>query len=180
MKIDSPAISHKSDVGGVLVGLSSLGAVAEAFHDMTARIRRIMPEAWLKGVLLQEMVSHGRETIVGVSRDAQFGHLLMFGLGGIYVEVLKDVAFRVAPVARIDAEEMVRSIRSFPLLKGVRGDSPADLAALAQVILALSSLVSDFPEVAEADINPLLVLPRGQGAVAVDARMTLTQPKLEV
>ncbi len=180
MKIDSPSISHKSDVGGVAVGLSSEGAVAEAFHDMTSRIRRILPEAWIRGVLVQQMVGGGRETIVGVSRDSQFGHLLMFGLGGIYVEVLKDVAFRVAPVSRGEAEEMVRSIRSFPLLKGVRGEPPADLAALAQVVLALGSLVTDFPEVAEADINPLLVLPRGQGVMAVDARLSLTQPKAEV
>jgi acetyltransferase len=97
----------------------------------------------------------------------------MFGLGGIYVEVLKDVAFKVAPISRGEAEEMVRSLRSFPLLRGVRGQPPADLAALAQVLLALGSLAHDFPELAEADINPLLVLPRGEGAVAVDARMTL-------
>ncbi len=177
MKIDSPAISHKSDVGGVRVGLAEEAAVAEAFHDMTGRIRRLNPEAWLRGVLVQEMVRGGRETIVGLSRDPQFGHLLMFGLGGIYVEVLKDVSFRVAPIARADAEEMIRGIRSFPLLRGVRGEPPADLAALAGVLLALSSLAHDFPEVAEADINPLLVLPRGQGAVAVDARLSLTRPK---
>jgi acetyltransferase len=173
MKIDSPAVSHKSDVGGVAVGLADAGQVAEAFHDMTARIRTLMPEAWIRGVLVQEMVSGGRETIAGFTRDPQFGHLLMFGLGGIYVEVLKDVAFKVAPISRGEAEEMVRSLRSFPLLRGVRGQPPADLAALAQALLALGSLAHDFPELAEADINPLLVLPRGEGAVAVDARMTL-------
>jgi acetyltransferase len=147
--------------------------VAEAFHDMTGRIRTLMPEAWIRGVLVQEMVAGGRETIAGFTRDPQFGHLLMFGLGGIYVEVLKDVSFKVAPISRGEAEEMVRSLRSFPLLKGVRGQPPADLAALAQVLLALGSLAHDFPELAEADINPLLVLPRDEGAVAVDARMTL-------
>ena len=173
MKIDSPAVSHKSDVGGVAVGLAGEAQVAETFLEMTARIRRLMPEAWIRGVLVQEMVAGGRETIVGLARDPQFGHLLMFGLGGIYVEVLKDVSFRVAPISRAEAEEMVRSIRSFPLLRGVRGQPPADLAALGQALLALGSLAHDFPGLAEADINPLLVLPRGQGAVAVDARITL-------
>ncbi|MFZ5584977.1 MAG: acetate--CoA ligase family protein [Thermodesulfobacteriota bacterium] len=179
MKIDSPAISHKSDVGGVAVGLGSESAVAEAFHDMTGRIRRISPDAYIRGVLVQEMIRGGRETIVGFSRDPQFGPLLMFGLGGIYVEVLKDVSFRVAPIARADADEMVRGIRSFPLLRGVRGESPADLMALAGVLLALGSLAHDFPDLAEADINPLLVLPRGQGAMAVDARIALTPAKGE-
>jgi acetyltransferase len=130
-------------------------------------------------VLVQEMVRGGRETIVGLSRDPQFGPLLMFGLGGIYVEVLKDVSFRVAPIARVEAEEMIRGIRSFALLRGVRGESPADLAALAGVLVAISSLAHDFPDIAEADINPLLVLPRGQGAVAVDARIALTPAKGE-
>ena len=177
MKIDSPGISHKSDVGGVRVNLASEAEVAEAFLEMTDRIQRLSPQAWIRGVLVQEMVGGGREIIAGLSRDPQFGHLLMFGLGGIYVEVLKDVAFRVAPLARAEALEMVRSIRSFPLLRGVRGEAPADLSALAQALLALGSLAHDFPEVAEADINPLMVLPRGQGAVAVDGRIALTQPK---
>ena len=179
MKIDAPGISHKSDVGGVAVNLASEEAVARAFLAMTSRIQRQSPEVWLRGVLVQQMVGGGRETILGISRDPQFGHLLMFGLGGIYVEVLKDVAFRVAPVARAEAEEMVRSIRSFPLLRGVRGEPPADLAAITQALLGLSSLAHDFPEIAEADINPLLVLPRGQGAVAVDGRIALTSVKGE-
>ncbi len=179
MKIDSPAISHKSDVGGVMVGLASQGAVAEAFHDMTSRINRVQPDAWVRGVLVQEMVRGGRETIVGLSRDPQFGPLLMFGLGGIYVEVLKDVSFRVAPIARVEAEEMIRGIRSFALLRGVRGEAPADLAALAGVLVAISTLAHDFSDIAEADINPLLVLPRGQGVVAVDARIALTPAKGE-
>lgn len=177
MKIDSPSFSHKSDVGGVKVGLASPQQVEEAFLDMTGRIQRQNPQAWLRGVLVQEMVKGGRECIAGISRDPQFGHLLMFGLGGIYVEVLKDVSFRVSPVSRAQADEMIRDIRSFPLLRGVRGDPPADLAALAQVLLALGSLAHDFPQVAEADINPLLVLPRGQGAVAVDARIALSPAK---
>ncbi len=173
MKIDSPNISHKSDSGGVVVGLGDAAAVREAFLSMTSKVRMLAPEAYLRGVLVQEMVRGGRETICGLSVDPQFGPLLMFGLGGIYVEVLKDVSFRVGPIARADADEMIRGIHSFPLLRGVRGEPPADLAALAQVLLGLSSLANDFPEIAEADINPLLVMPRGQGAVAVDARIAL-------
>lgn len=177
MKIDSPSVSHKSDVGGVKVGLKNAKEVAEAFCNMTDKVRRLLPDAWIRGVLVQEMVMGGRETICGLSLDPQFGHLLMFGLGGIYVEVLKDVQFRVGPLSQEDAVEMIHGIRSFPLLRGVRGDSPSDLSALAQTLLGLSSLAHDFPEVAEADINPLLVLPRGRGVMAVDARISLTRPK---
>ena len=176
MKIDSPAISHKSDVGGVAVGLKNRKQLVDAFHEMTSRVRRVMPGAYVRGVLVQEMVKGGRETILGINKDPQFGHLLMFGLGGIYVEVLKDVAFRVAPISRSDAAAMIKGIRSFALLRGVRGDLPADLDALAGAILSLSSLATDFPEIAEADINPLLVRQRGDGVVAVDARISLSQP----
>ncbi len=179
MKIDSPSLSHKSDVGGVAVGLANQQEVKDAFFDMTSRVRNLMPRAWIRGVLVQEMIAGGREIIVGLSRDPQFGPLIMFGLGGIYVEVMKDVAFRVAPLSRSEADQMVKSIHSFPLLRGVRGEPPVDLNALSQVILALSSLAIDFPQLAEADINPLLVLPRGEGAVAVDARISLTHPKGE-
>jgi acetyltransferase len=179
MKIDSPAISHKSDVGGVKVGLKTPDEVAKAFLDMTSRVNRLKPNAWVRGVLVQEMVQGGRETIVGVTKDPQFGHLIMFGLGGIYVEVMKDVSFRVAPITREDADQMVKSINAFPLLRGVRGEPPADMAALSDAIISLASLVTDFPEVSEADINPLLVLPRGQGTMAVDARLSLSRPNGE-
>ncbi len=177
MKIDSPAIVHKSDVGGVAVGLQTVEAVADAFFEMTSRMHRRYPNAWVRGVLVQEMVKGGRETILGFNQDSQFGPLFMFGLGGIYVEVLKDVSFRVGPLSPEDADEMVKGIRSFPLLRGVRGEPPADLAALAEALLALSSLVHDFPMLAEADINPMLALPRGQGVVAVDARISLSPAK---
>ncbi|KIX12816.1 acetate--CoA ligase alpha subunit [Dethiosulfatarculus sandiegensis] len=179
MKIDSPAISHKSDVGGVKVGLKTPDEVARAFLEMTSRVSRLKPNAWVRGVLVQEMVQGGRETIAGVTKDPQFGHLIMFGLGGIYVEVMKDVSFKVAPITREDADQMVKSINAFPLLRGVRGEPPADMAALSDAILSLASLVTDFPEVSEADINPLLVLPRGQGAMAVDARLSLSRPNGE-
>jgi acetyl coenzyme A synthetase (ADP forming)-like protein len=177
MKIDSPAVSHKSDVGGVVVGIKNRKQLVDAFHEMTSRVRRMLPNAFVRGVLVQEMVKGGRETILGLSKDPQFGHLLMFGLGGIYVEVLKDVAFRVAPISMGEATKMIKSIRSFALLQGVRGDMPADLNGLAGALIGLGSLATDFPEIAEADINPLLVLKRGDGVVAVDARISLSQPK---
>ena len=147
---------------------------------MTSRVRKVMPDAWVRGVLVQQMLKGGRETIVGISRDPQFGHLLMFGLGGY---LCGGAQGRFLPggshFALNDAEEMVRGIRSFPLLRGVRGDPPADVAALAQTLINLNALVTDVPELAEADINPLMVLPRGQGVMAVDARISLSQPKGE-
>ena len=132
-----------------------------------------MPEADIWGCLVQEMVSGGREVILGVSRDPQFGPLLMFGLGGIYVEALKDVSFRVAPIDARDAEEMIREIRAFTLLKGVRGEPPSDLGAIIDSLLKLSQMVTDFPEIMEVDINPLVVFPEGKGAIAIDARLAL-------
>jgi len=173
LKIASPDILHKSDVGGVKVGLQGEEAVREAYHEIRDNARRRMPQAEIRGVLVQEMVAGGKEVILGMTRDPQFGPLLMFGLGGIYVEVLKDVSFRLAPLTRRDAEEMVREIRSYPLLRGVRGEPPADVGAIIQGLLQLSQLVMDFPEVVEMDVNPLVVFPQGHGAVALDARLAL-------
>jgi acetyltransferase len=119
------------------------------------------------------MVVGGKEVILGMTRDPQFGPLLMFGLGGIYVEVLKDVAFRVAPIGPDEAEAMIREIRSFPLLRGVRGEKTSDLAAIVDALCRLSQLCVDFPEILELDVNPLLVKPEGEGAVAIDARLAL-------
>ncbi|HLB25175.1 MAG TPA: acetate--CoA ligase family protein, partial [Nitrospirota bacterium] len=126
------------------------------------------------GCMVQEMVTGGREVIVGMSKDPQFGPLLMFGMGGIYVEALGDVSFRVAPIGGTDAEEMLREIKTYSLLRGLRGEKPSDMPALKECILRLSQLVTDFPEVVEMDINPLLVKEEGKGAVAIDARITLT------
>jgi acetyltransferase len=124
-------------------------------------------------VLVQEQVRKGREVLVGVSRDPQFGPLIAFGLGGIYVEALKDVAFRLAPVSRQEAAEQVRSIRAFPILRGVRGEPPADIAAAEEIILRVAQLVTDFPEIVEMDINPLVVYNQGEGAIVLDARIIL-------
>lgn len=173
MKIASPDVLHKSDMGGVRVELESKRMVEEAFFDITSNIRQRLPNARILGVLVQEMVRGGKEVILGITNDIQFGPMIMFGLGGIYVEVLKDVSFRIVPVSVEDADAMIREIRSFPLLRGVRGEPPADLSAIKKSILALSQMALDFPEIIEADINPLLVRPQGGGAVAVDARFTI-------
>jgi len=175
MKIVSPQILHKTDVGGVRLGLRGEEGVARAFMEITSSVRRLAPSAWIAGVSIQEMVTGGRELIVGMSRDPQFGPLLMFGLGGIYVEVLKDVSFRVAPVSRCDAEEMIREIRAWPLLAAYRGSEPADEGAIVEALIRVSRLSCDFPEIQELDINPLLVLPKGKGIRAIDCRMTIAE-----
>ncbi len=175
MKIASPDILHKSDIGGVKVGLEGSEDVESTFLDMKGRARRLMPEARLEGVLVQEMVSGGKEVILGMSKDPQFGPMLMFGLGGIYVEVLKEVTFRIAPINRDDAHEMVTGIRSYALLSGVRGEQPVDVRAIEESLLRLSQLVTDFPEIVELDINPLAVFPKGRDPVAIDARLTIEE-----
>ena len=173
LKIVAKGVLHKSDVGGVRLGLESRQAVVEAYAQMLERVTRAVPQVRIEGVLVQEQVTGGREIILGMARDPQFGPLLMFGLGGIYVEALKDVTFRIAPLTRADAEAMIREVRAFPILQGVRGEPPADIGALVQDILRLSQLVSDIPEIAEIDINPLLVSAEGRGTVALDTRIRL-------
>ena len=174
MKIASDDISHKSDVGGVKVNLKNSQEVLAAYNDMMTNIPGKVPGARIDGVMIQQMLMGGAEVILGITRDAQFGPLLMFGLGGIYVEVLKDISFRVCPVTRIDAEKMVKEIKTYALLKGVRGQKGINFEELYQAIEKLSALACDFPQIQEIDINPLKVYPEGQGpAVAVDARVIL-------
>lgn len=173
MKISSPDILHKSDIGGVKLGISDPAAARDAYELIEYRARKYSREARIWGVLVQEQVRKGREVLVGVSRDPQFGPLIAFGLGGIYVEAIRDVAFRLAPVSRQEAAEQVRSIHAFPLLRGVRGEPPADIAAAEEIILRVSQLVTDFPEIVEMDINPLVVYNRGEGATVLDARIIL-------
>jgi acetyl coenzyme A synthetase (ADP forming)-like protein len=175
MKIASPDILHKSDIGGVRVGLSSTEAVVDSFELMTMRARRYVPDAMIWGVQIQEMVQGGREVIMGMSRDPQFGPLVMFGLGGIYVEVLKDVAFRIAPFGEYQARTLVEEIRGYPLLAGTRGEKPADLEALVEALLRLSQLVTQHPDILEMDVNPLNVGEVGGGTVAIDARITVAE-----
>ncbi|MFL7790821.1 MAG: acetate--CoA ligase alpha subunit [Anaerolineae bacterium] len=173
LKIASPDILHKTDVGGVKVDLRSATDVKDAFDLMIYRAGRYVPGANIWGCQVQQMVQGGREVLLGMSRDPQFGPLVAFGLGGIYVEALKDVAFRVAPFSRQEAEEMIREIRSFPLLEGVRGEPPADFEAMVDALLKISRLVTDFPEIVELDINPLMVFDEGRGAMAIDMRLVL-------
>jgi acetyl coenzyme A synthetase (ADP forming)-like protein len=171
MKIASPDILHKSDVGGLRVGIENPAELEDAYDDVIAKSRSRMPDAVIWGVQIQEMVSAGREVIIGVDRDAQFGPMLMFGLGGIYVEVMKDVTFRLCPVGPREARDMLRDIRSFGLLRGARGQRPADLDSVTDVIERISRLVTDFPEIIELDINPLIVSDAGHGCVAADIRI---------
>ncbi len=179
MKIASPDILHKSDIGGVRLNIRDADQVRDSFDLLVYRAQRYMADARIWGVLVQEMVSRGKEIIIGVNRDPQFGPLLMFGLGGIYVEVLKDVTFRIAPLSRREASEMMNEIRSYHLLRGVRGEKPADLEAIIDTILRVSQLVTDFPEIVEMDINPLTVHEEGRGAVAVDMRFVLKEKESE-
>jgi len=176
LKIASPDILHKTDMGGVKVGLESAQDVRDAFELMTYRAQRYLPEARLWGCLVQEMAPPGGlEVLVGMNRDPQFGPLVTFGLGGIYVETLKDVTFRIAPFSRREAEAMLSEIRAHALLDGVRGQPPADKEAIVDTLLKIGQLVQDFPDIVELDINPLIVYPQGQGAISIDMRLVLTR-----
>jgi acetyltransferase len=172
VKIASPDISHKSDVGGVEVGLRTASAVRAAFKRVTENARRAKPDARIEGVTVQAMARPGREVIVGAVRDPQFGPLVMFGSGGVYVELMKDVSFRLAPVARSEAVAMIEETLAGKLLSGLRGQPPADKSAVADVIVAVSELVAADENITEMDINPLRVYDKGQGAVAVDIRVS--------
>ncbi len=171
LKIVSPEIVHKSDAGGVRLGLKDGGAVKKAFEEIMASARRYNPQATLEGVLVQSMVSAGREVIIGVSTDPAFGKVLMFGLGGIFVETLRDVTFGLIPVSEERAREMFSEIQGYPLLAGSRGGPPVDFDALSSLVTKVSRLVEDFPEIAELDLNPVFASPNG--AVAADVRMAL-------
>ena len=172
LKVVSPQISHKSDVGGVKLNLGSAEEVGQAFDAIMASARKVAPDATIGGVSVQRMAQPGVEVIVGMTMDPQFGPVLMFGLGGVLVEVLKDVAFRVVPITARDARQMIRDIQGFPVLEGYRGQEPADLDALEGLLLKLSDFIEGHPEVAELDLNPVFAYPKG--AVAVDARIALS------
>ena len=173
LKVADPAILHKTEVGGVILDIRDDGEMVKAFRELKSNLKRIRGGKGEGRFMVQEMVGGGRETILGMNLDPAFGPLLMFGLGGIYVEYLKDVAFRVLPITDVDTEEMIRSIRGYPLLEGVRGEEPSDLRALEEAIGRLAQLVTDFPEIRQLDVNPFMVLPAGKGAKGVDARMSL-------
>jgi 4-hydroxybutyrate---CoA ligase (ADP-forming) len=173
MKIASPEIVHKSDAGGVKIGLKNEDEVRQAFRAIINNAKKYKPDAKIDGVLVQEMIKSGKETILGAKFDPILGPLIMFGLGGIYVEVLKDVVFRLAPLEEREATRMIESVRTINLLKGVRGEKPHDLGAIRESLQRLSQLITDFQEIEELDVNPLLVLEDGKGVRAIDIRISL-------
>lgn len=173
LKVVSPDIAHKSDAGGVKLNLADGAAVMAAFDEIMANASKAAPGARIKGVSVQEMAKPGTEVIVGMTTDPQFGPVMMFGLGGIMVEVLKDVAFRVVPLEPRDAASMIEDIKGKPILDGVRGQPPADIAALEATILGVSNLVQAHPEIQELDLNPVFAYP--DGALAVDARIVVSE-----
>jgi acetyltransferase len=177
MKISSPDAVHKSDIGGVRLGISDAEEVRDAFDLMTMRIKRKIPDARLDGIYVEKMCTPGREVIIGMKRDPQFGPMLMFGLGGIFVEVMKDVTFHLAPITADEALQMLMGTRSYALLKGARGHAGVDLKAVAGTLQRLSQLATDFPRIAELDINPLIVGEIGTEPAVADARITLVEQR---
>jgi acyl-CoA synthetase (NDP forming) len=171
LKIVSPEIIHKSDAGGVIVNLKTKEEVQAAYNKILQNVKAYKPDANIVGILVQEMAPSSTEVIIGAVKDPQFGQTIMFGLGGIFVELLKDVTFRVAPIDEQEAAEMVVGVKAFPLLNGYRGSKPADVKAIVNLLLCVSKLVMDHPEIKELDLNPILVYP--QGAKTVDARIIL-------
>jgi len=171
LKIASPDITHKSDVGGVRVGLKNKNEVGKAYKEITASALQKYPTANIQGVSVQPMARPGIEIIIGMTKDSQFGPVLMFGLGGILVEILKDVAFRIVPLTRRDAKEMIEEIKGYALLQGYRGQEPANIPVLEDILLEVSNLVGQTPEIQEIDLNPIFAYK--DEAVVVDARIVL-------
>jgi acyl-CoA synthetase (NDP forming) len=171
LKISSPDVVHKSDSGGVRLGLANATQVGKAYSEILSSVRQAYPEAQIEGVSVQSMAPSGVEVIVGMSKDPQFGPVLMFGLGGILVEVLKDVSFRIVPVTERDAREMIREIKGYPILEGYRSQKPANIPALEKLIVKVSQFVEKNPQIKELDLNPIFAYP--DKAVAVDARIIL-------
>jgi acetyl-CoA synthetase (ADP-forming) len=173
LKIVSPQVVHKSDSGGVRLGLATATQVGRAYAEITASVRQKHPEAVIQGVSVQKMAPSGVEVIVGMSQDAQFGPVIMFGLGGVLVEVLKDVSFRIVPVSRRDAQEMIREIKGYPILEGYRGQEPANISALEELVFKVSQFAEQNPQIKELDLNPVFAY--NDKVVAVDARIILEE-----
>jgi acetyltransferase len=164
----------------VALDLQSAKALRDAYRDMMAGVRAVVPDATIEGVIVRRMIPPGHEIILGAKQDAVFGPTLMFGLGGLFVEVFKDVTFALAPIGPAAARRMIRDVKAYSVLEGARGTAPADVEAICQSLLRLSRLVTDFPRIAELDINPLLVWPAGRGGAVADVRIRLdgeTQPQ---
>lgn len=175
VKVASPDILHKSDVKGVKLGVGSEFELRRAFEEVINNSKTHNPGARILGATVQEYVTPGCEVIIGGLQDKTFGPTVMFGLGGVWVEVLKDVSFRLAPLSIEDAKDMVREVKGYPVLAGARGSPPADVDAIAGIIQKAGQLIVDFPEISELDINPTFVFDAGKGAVAVDARIVLRE-----
>ena len=171
LKITSPEVIHKSDSGGVKLSINSVAEVKKAYDEILKKVRKQYPDAIIHGVSVQKMAPPGTEVIVGSSKDPQFGPVIMFGLGGIFVELFKDVSFRVIPVERRDAQEMIKEIKGYPLLQGYRGKEPANISALVEIILKISKLIEENPQIKELELNPIFAYKNK--AVAVDARIIL-------
>lgn len=173
LKISSPDIIHKSDAGGVKTGLKNATQVSKAYKEIMTSVWQKYPEAAINGVSVQPMVKSGVEVIIGMSKDAQFGPVLMFGLGGILVEILKDVSFRIVPLTARDAREMIREIKGYPILEGYRDQEPANVPLLEEMLLQVSDFADKNPELKELDLNPILA--GKDDAIAVDARVVLEE-----
>ncbi|MFH1821148.1 MAG: acetate--CoA ligase family protein [Methanobacteriota archaeon] len=177
MKIASPNIIHKTDAKGVMVGIGSELELRQAFNDIIKNARAYKPNARILGVTVQEYLPPAREIIVGALQDPSFGATVMFGLGGVWVEVLKDISFRLAPLSEEDARNMIQEIKGYPVLAGLRGTPPADIDAIVNLIQKVGQLAFEFPEISELDINPVFVFNKGKGVIAVDARIVLGERK---
>ncbi len=171
LKIVSPDVLHKFDVGGVILNIKSQEEARKAYNQIVEDIKKHKPDARIDGILVQEMAPFGTEIIVGSIKDSQFGPTLMFGLGGTFVEVMKDVSFRIAPITEADAQEMISEIRAYPILQGYRGQQPCDISAIIKILLGTSKLVMDHQYIKELDLNPVIVYEKG--AKTVDARIIL-------
>jgi acyl-CoA synthetase (NDP forming) len=171
LKIVSPDVIHKTDAGGVKIGLENVSEVKKAYNDILTSVKKQVPRALVHGISVQKMARPGVEVIIGTSQDPQFGPVIMFGLGGLFVEVLRDVSFRIVPVGRRDAIEMIEETKGYPLLKGYRGKEPVDLSVLVDMILKISDLVGKNQAIKELELNPVFAYK--QGALAVDARILL-------
>ena len=174
LKVVSPHILHKTDVGGVVLNISSDYELEEAYDSIMRNVAALMPQARIYGVEVQEMAPRGKEVIVGMHRDMQFGPLIMFGLGGIYVNLIKDVSFRLAPISRKEAYDMVTETKAYTLLRGFRGEPPSDIDSVVDTLVRVSRLALDFKEIADLDINPLIVYERGKNSLALDVKITLS------
>ncbi len=173
LKIVSPDIVHKSDVGGVILNLNSKGDVKKAYNTIIENVKRHAPNARIAGILVQEMVPQSLEVIVGATRDPIFGPVIMFGLGGIFVEVLRDVSFRVAPLTPVDVDEMLREIKGYRILEGYRGMPPRDIDIVKDIILKTSKIMLENPEIKDIDLNPIMLFEKGKGAKIADVRIFL-------